>query len=31
VLFILPSLFIAVLGPAIISLMGSFGSGGALS
>jgi len=31
VLFILPSLFIAVLGPAIINLMGSFGSGGALS
>jgi tight adherence protein C len=31
VLFILPALFIAVLGPAIISLMGTFGSGGALS
>jgi tight adherence protein C len=30
VLFILPSLFIAVLGPAIINLMGVFGSGGAL-
>jgi tight adherence protein C len=30
VLFILPSLFIAVLGPAIIGLMGVFGSGGAL-
>lgn len=30
VLFILPSLFVAVLGPAIISLMGAFGSGGAL-
>jgi tight adherence protein C len=30
VLFILPSLFIAVLGPAIIKLMGVFGSGGAL-
>jgi tight adherence protein C len=31
VLFILPALFIAVLGPAIINLMGTFGSGGALS
>jgi tight adherence protein C len=31
VLFILPSLFIAVLGPAIINLMSTFGSGGALS
>ena len=30
VLFILPSLFIAVLGPAIINLVGVFGSGGAL-
>jgi tight adherence protein C len=30
VLFILPSLFVAVLGPAIINLMGVFGSGGAL-
>ena len=30
VLFILPSLFIAILGPAIIKLMGVFGSGGAL-
>ena len=30
VLFILPCLFVAVLGPAIISLMGAFGSGGAL-
>jgi tight adherence protein C len=31
VLFILPALFIAVLGPAIISMMGVFGGGGALS
>ncbi len=31
VLFILPSLFIAVLGPAIIRMMGVFGGGGALS
>ena len=31
VLFILPSLFVAVLGPAIIGLMGAFGSGGALN
>jgi tight adherence protein C len=31
VLFILPSLFIAVLGPAIIKMIGMFGSGGALS
>ncbi|MGA8210639.1 MAG: type II secretion system F family protein [Nocardioidaceae bacterium] len=31
VLFILPSLFIAVLGPAIISMIDTFGGGGALS
>ncbi len=31
VLFILPALFIAVLGPAIIKLVGVFGSGGALN
>ena len=31
VLFILPALFVAILGPAIISLMGVFGGGGALS
>ncbi len=31
VLFILPCLFIAVIGPAVISLMASFGSGGGLS
>jgi tight adherence protein C len=31
VLFILPSLFVAVLGPAIISMMGAFGSGGGLN
>jgi tight adherence protein C len=31
VLFILPSLFIAVLGPAIIQMMGVFGGGGALN
>ena len=31
VLFILPSLFIAVLGPAVIKMVGMFGSGGALS
>jgi tight adherence protein C len=31
VLFILPCLFIAVIGPAVISLMTSFGSGGSLS
>src|SRR3954453_5893027 len=30
VLFILPSLFVAILGPAIISMMHQFGSGGAL-
>ena len=30
VLFILPCLFVAVLGPAIISMAGMFGSGGAL-
>src|SRR3954463_2585275 len=30
VLFILPSLFIAVIGPAVISMMGAFSSGGAL-
>ena len=31
VLFILPALFVAVLGPAIISMMGAFGSGGGLN
>lgn len=31
VLFILPALFVAVLGPAIISMIGVFGGGGALS
>jgi tight adherence protein C len=31
VLFILPCLFIAVIGPAIIRMMSTFGSGGALS
>jgi tight adherence protein C len=31
VLFILPALFVAVLGPAIISLVGVFSGGGALS
>ena len=31
VFFILPCLFIAVIGPAVISLMASFGSGGGLS
>jgi tight adherence protein C len=30
VLFILPALFVAVLGPAIIKLSGVFGGGGAL-
>jgi tight adherence protein C len=30
VLFILPSLFIAVIGPAVISMMSAFSSGGAL-
>ena len=30
VLFILPTLFIAVLGPAVIQMIGVFGSGGAL-
>lgn len=30
VLFILPALFVAVLGPAVISMIGVFGSGGAL-
>ncbi len=30
VLFILPCLFVAVLGPAILTMMDSFGSGGAL-
>src|SRR3954447_23535164 len=31
VMFILPALFVAVLGPAIIGMMGVFGGGGALS
>ncbi|MEP7091526.1 MAG: type II secretion system F family protein [Nocardioidaceae bacterium] len=31
VLFILPALFVAILGPAIINMMGVFGGGGALS
>lgn len=31
VLFILPALFVAILGPAIIRMMGVFGGGGALS
>lgn len=31
VLFILPTIFIAVLGPAIISMIGLFGAGGALN
>jgi tight adherence protein C len=31
VLFILPALFVAILGPAIINMMGLFGGGGALS
>jgi tight adherence protein C len=31
VLFILPCLFIAVIGPAVIGLMGVFGGGGALN
>ncbi len=31
VLFILPSLFVAVIGPAVIGLMGVFGGGGALN
>ena len=31
VLFILPSLFVAVLGPAIISMVDAFGSGGSLN
>jgi len=31
VLFILPSLFIAVIGPAVIGLMGAFGGGGSLN
>jgi tight adherence protein C len=31
VMFILPSLFIAVIGPAVIGLMGVFGGGGALN
>jgi tight adherence protein C len=31
VLFILPSLFVAVIGPAIIGMMGAFGGGGALN
>jgi tight adherence protein C len=31
VMFILPSLFIAVIGPAVIGLMGAFGGGGALN
>jgi tight adherence protein C len=30
VLFILPALFVAVLGPAIIKLIGAFSGGGAL-
>jgi tight adherence protein C len=31
VLFILPCLFIAVIGPAVIGMMGVFGGGGALN
>lgn len=31
VLFILPCLFVAVIGPAVISMIGMFGSGGALN
>jgi tight adherence protein C len=31
VLFILPTLFIAVLGPAVIGMMSAFGSGGAMN
>ena len=31
VMFILPSLFIAVIGPAVIGLMGVFGAGGSLN
>jgi tight adherence protein C len=31
VMFILPSLFIAVIGPAVIGLMGAFGGGGSLN
>ena len=31
VLFILPSLFVSVIGPAIIGMMGAFGGGGALN
>jgi tight adherence protein C len=31
VLFILPSLFVAVLGPAVIGMLDAFGSGGALN
>lgn len=31
VLFILPSLFVAVIGPAVIGLMGVFGGGGSLN
>jgi tight adherence protein C len=31
VLFILPSLFVAVIGPAVIGMMGVFGGGGALN
>ena len=31
VLFILPALFVAILGPAAISMMGQFGGGGAMS
>ncbi len=31
VLFILPSLFVAVIGPAVIGMIGVFGGGGALN
>ncbi|MDX6301090.1 MAG: tight adherence protein [Nocardioidaceae bacterium] len=31
VMFILPALFVAILGPAVINMMGVFGGGGALS
>jgi len=31
VLFILPTLFIAVLGPAVIGMMSAFGAGGAMN